>query len=87
MNPLDFVSFALLILLAYKERQWEQRERAWALERAALINRIQRPDVYTPPAVEWQPEAESATAELTNEADDEIDRVGTVVGGRSDGEN
>lgn len=82
MDILDLVSFALLILLAYKERQWELRERAWALERAALITRIQHPEVYTPPAAPF--EKEKQDIEVIEAPTDEIDLVGEVVGGSSD---
>lgn len=82
VDPLDFFSFALLILLAYKERQWELREKAWALERAALLTRIQHPEVFQPPAVEVPRET---PAEILEPETDEIDLVGTVVDGNGDG--
>lgn len=80
---LAVICLALVGLLGYQQylhaRQTDQREKEWALERGALLNRIQHPEIV--PALISAPDEQLAdddsgfyTAHL-----DDIDLVGTVV--------
>lgn len=83
---LGVLSLLLTASLIFRESEHAkhilERERAWDLERGALLTRIQHPEVYIPAPVEMTTEdrekIELAEKEL---ADDEIDLIGTVVDG------
>lgn len=78
------VCIALVAALAYQQRlhvrQNTEREKEWALERGALLTRIQHPEVIVSQE-RVVPDEEFLTAEP-----DEIDLVGSVVTGDGNGD-
>lgn len=80
------VCLALVVTLAYQQRlhvrQNALRDKEWALERGALLTRIQHPEVIVSQAREIEvPDEEFLTAEP-----DEIDLVGKVQTGNGNGD-
>lgn len=77
MLPLTLICVALIGALVYEKRtnsrQTTAREREWALERGALLTRIQHPEFVVGPPEQVIPDEEHFTSEP-----DDIDLVGTI---------
>lgn len=76
MIYLALVCVALVGLVVWERRQNVTREKEWALERGALLTRIQHPEFVVAPAEEVRPDEEHFTSEP-----DDIDLVGTIQNG------
>ena len=71
--------------MLYQQREHTKetavREKEWALERGALLSRIQHPEVYYA-----QPTRDEIYEGIASETEDEIDLIGTVVSGEMNGD-
>jgi len=80
------ICLALIAVLAYQQRlharHIAEREKEWALERGALLQRIQHPEVI----VSQAPEREVPDEEFLTAEPDEIDLVGSVQTGSPNGD-
>jgi hypothetical protein len=82
MIYLAIIAALSIAALVYEKRQNTTREKEWALERGALLTRIQHPEfVVAAPEQPVTPDEDF----LTSEPDD-IDLVGTISTGSENGD-
>lgn len=88
MAFLAVICVLLVGLIVYEKRQNAVREREWSLERGVLLTRIQHPEIVQVGVPDSEDLARQGTeeAERKKEEADDIDLVGTIQEGQSDGD-